>query len=115
MHPRCPDHCHRRQSGAALPVTLMMLVVVMLLGVAAMQTSLLSEKSSRNHRDRQIAFQAAEAALRDAALDLASTPGRNPAFPEVAGDCRRTGMAAGLCLAGALPLWQGQDFLIAAP
>jgi len=110
-----PANSRARQNGAALPVTLMMLAVVMLLGVTAMQTSLLSEKASRNHRDRQIAFHAAEAALRDAALDLASTPGRNAAFPNVVGECRQDGLAAGLCLTGGLPLWPGRDFLVTAP
>jgi type IV pilus assembly protein PilX len=59
-----------RQQGAALVIALLILIVLMMLGIAAMQTSLQSEKMSRNQRDRQIAWQAAEAALLDAEYDI---------------------------------------------
>jgi len=60
-----------RQQGASLLIVLLMLVVVMLFGVSAAQLTLMNEKSSRNDRDRHIAFQAAEAGLRDAERDIA--------------------------------------------
>ena len=60
----------QRQQGTSLIVTLLMLVAVMLLGVSAAQIALQGEKASRNDRDRQIAFQAAEAALIDAEQDI---------------------------------------------
>jgi type IV pilus assembly protein PilX len=63
-----------RQEGASLIVSLLMLVVIMLLGLSATQIALQSEKASRNDRDRQIAFQAAEAALLDAELDIENSP-----------------------------------------
>ncbi|HEY4072456.1 MAG TPA: pilus assembly protein [Herbaspirillum sp.] len=63
------DGLHRQQ-GAALVIALLMLIVLMMLGIAAMQTSLQSEKMSRNRRDRQIAWEAAEAALLDAEYDI---------------------------------------------
>ena len=55
-----------RQRGASLIVSLLMLVAVLVLGISAAQIALQGEKASRNDRDRQIAFQAAEAALMDA-------------------------------------------------
>lgn len=68
-------HPHfRRQTGAALIVCLLMLSVVLLLGVAAAQIALQEEKTSRNDMDRQIAFQAAQAALSDAELDIQASP-----------------------------------------
>lgn len=42
-----------------------MLLVMTLIGVSAMQTNLLEEKMAGNQRDLNLAFQAAEAALRD--------------------------------------------------
>ncbi len=60
-----PNHAIHRQSGAALIVSLILLLVMTLLGVSAMQTNVLEEKMAGNFRDRDLAFQAAEAALRD--------------------------------------------------
>lgn len=56
----------RRQAGAALAIALVFLLVMTLIGVTAMQTTTLQERMAGNMRDRQVAFQAAEAALRDA-------------------------------------------------
>jgi type IV pilus assembly protein PilX len=64
----------RGQRGATLVVTLIILVAVSLMGVSTAHIALLGEKSSRNDRDRQIAFQAAEAALLDAELDISGSP-----------------------------------------
>ena len=102
----------RHQRGASLLIVLLMLVVVMLFGASAAQLTLMNEKSSRNDRDRQIAFQAAEAGLRDAERDIASgrvTPG---VFPERAGACHDSG----LCLAtvNAAP-WRLTDFSTPSP
>lgn len=58
------------QSGAVLIISLIMLLLLTLIGTTAMQTSSLEEKMAGNMRDRDIAFQAAESALRDAANDL---------------------------------------------
>jgi len=64
----------RPATGATLVVTLLMLVVVLLLGIAASQLALQGERMARNDRDRRLAFQAAEAALRDAELDIEDAP-----------------------------------------
>jgi Tfp pilus assembly protein PilX len=54
-----------RQSGAALVVGLVLLVVITLVGVGAMQNTTLQEKMAGNLRDSNLAFQASEVALRD--------------------------------------------------
>jgi type IV pilus assembly protein PilX len=55
-----------RQRGAVLVIGLLLLVVMTVLGTAAMQSTGLQERMAGNARDRNLAFQAAEAALRDA-------------------------------------------------
>lgn len=52
------------ESGGALVVSLLMLLVMTLIGVTAMQVTSLEEKMAGNMRDRNLAFQAAESALR---------------------------------------------------
>ncbi len=70
----CPGHqvvaIAGLQAGAALVTGLIFLVILTLLGITAMQTSTMEERMSGNARDRNIAFQAAEAALRDAERDI---------------------------------------------
>ena len=61
MNHHIPQH---KQTGSALIVALSMLLVLTILGVASMQSSSLQEKMAGNSRDSQVAFQAAEAALR---------------------------------------------------
>ena len=55
-----------RASGSALIVSILLLLVMILLSLTAMQTTTLQERMAMNMLDRQMAFQAAEAALRDA-------------------------------------------------
>lgn len=54
----------RRQSGAVLVIGLIILVVLTLLGVQGMRTNVAQERMAGNMRERNLAFQAAEAALR---------------------------------------------------
>lgn len=65
-----------RQRGAALAVSLMMLLVMTLIGVSAMRLSVMQEKMAGNTRDLDLALQAAEAALRfgETRLEAASLP-----------------------------------------
>lgn len=53
------------QRGAALIVALIFLLVLTLLGVGAMRSTNLQERMAGNLRDSNLAFQAAESALRD--------------------------------------------------
>ncbi|MFC1748856.1 PilX N-terminal domain-containing pilus assembly protein [Pseudomonadota bacterium] len=55
-----------KQGGAVLVTSLLFLVVLTLLGVSSMQSNVMEERMSGNLRDRNIAFQAAEAGLHDA-------------------------------------------------
>ena len=52
------------QRGLVLPLVLIFLVVMMLLGTAAIRNVTLEEKMASNLRNRNLAFQAAEQALR---------------------------------------------------
>jgi len=54
------------QSGIALPVGLMLLLIVTIVGISSYRTTVQEERQSGNMRKREVAFQAAEAALRDA-------------------------------------------------
>ena len=53
-----------RQRGSALVVALVFLLLMTMLGISAMQGSNMQERMAGNLRDRNMAFQAAEAALR---------------------------------------------------
>lgn len=53
-----------RQTGSALAVSLMLLLVVTLVGLSSISGTILQEKMAGNMYDRQIAFQSSEAALR---------------------------------------------------
>ena len=56
----------RRQSGVALVVSLILLLVMTLIGLAASRSTMLQERMSANTYDRSLAFQRTEAALRAA-------------------------------------------------
>jgi len=60
----------QQQNGAALIMGLIMLALITLLGVTAMRTTALEERMAGQSRDSGLAFQAAEAALRQAELYL---------------------------------------------
>ncbi len=61
------------QKGAVLIVSLLFVLVLALLGVSSTQTASLELKMATNSRDRGLAFQAAEAALKDAESYLSNT------------------------------------------
>lgn len=64
----------RTESGAALVIALIFLLVMTLTAVVAMRTTTLEQRMAGNARDRDKAFQAAEAALRDAEERLDPPP-----------------------------------------
>lgn len=55
-----------RQAGAVLVVSLIILLILTILGVSVMRTTTLEEKMAAATRDKDIAFQSAEAALKAA-------------------------------------------------
>lgn len=61
-YPRLPRH----NRGAALVVGLVLLLILTVLGVNALTTTNMETKMASNFRDRTLAFQAAETALREA-------------------------------------------------
>ena len=76
----------RGQSGAALMVVLILLLVMTLLGLASLRGTLMEERMSANLLDRSLAFQAAEAALREA--EAAILANGRAGFPAVgSGGC----------------------------
>ena len=72
-----PRHsAYQRQRGVVLVTGLIFLVILTLFGVTALTNTLLEERMAGNTRDQEVAFQAAEAALRDAEtfLEAATLP-----------------------------------------
>jgi type IV pilus assembly protein PilX len=111
------------QNGIALVIVLVWLMAVSLLALTAVQIGLQDQKAARSYRDREIAFQAAEAGLLDAELDIEASPdphlsrsdlfARNSkaGFPDAVGDPCQVGSTnrhQGLCRQSAdasLPSW----------
>lgn len=101
----------RAERGSSLVVVLMMLTVVMVMGVVSARLSLFGERSARNDRDRQIAFQSAEAALLDAEVDMMG-PNTDAASRVCVFDSKKpseftegcdVASKAGMCLSAATP------------
>ncbi len=72
-------HSLARQTGAVLIISMIILLIMTLIGVTAMNTTTLEEKMAGNSADVNLAFQAAEAALRDGEQNLISTQPSEPA------------------------------------
>jgi type IV pilus assembly protein PilX len=72
------------QRGASLVISLVLLGVVTLVGVASMQSSTLNLKLVASSKDRSTAFQAAEAALAAVEQDLVSNP---PGLDKLSNNC----------------------------
>ena len=111
----------RQQAGASLIIVLILLGVMMALGAGAVQLSMMGERSARNDRDYQVAWQASEAALVDAELDIdiknAGTSTRMGSFTEnnsidFLANCGSSGVNKGLCLPNQTgkPVWLAVDF-----
>ena len=67
----CAGHLGRKsQNGASLLVALVFLVILTMLGLMTFRVATQEERMAGNMRDRSVAFQAAEAALRDAENDV---------------------------------------------
>ncbi len=61
---------HARQSGMSLFPALMFLLVLAVIGVSALNSTLMQEKMVSNTKDANVAFQAGESGLRDAEADV---------------------------------------------
>lgn len=90
----------RRQQGVALIVVLILLIVMSILGVVIMRSSAMQERMSANLRDRSVAFQAAEGALRFAQNQVLGAGDWDTQIPTAA-DCG----GSGICPTGSDPVW----------
>jgi type IV pilus assembly protein PilX len=99
----------RTQRGISLVVVLLFLVMLSILGTTAIQTSSLEEKMTGNERDRQIAFEAAEGALRDAEREIFLSLSPNSPFDSACDN--------GLCTPSttAVGQWDAVDWMSATP
>lgn len=89
-----------RQHGVALITGLIFLVVLTLISITAARMSSLEERMSGNMRDRSLAMQAAEMALRDAERDIRGGAGITRA-PAISGLTNfDSACTAGLCYNG---------------
>jgi len=80
-------HRHRDQQGVVLPIVLIVMVIMALLSLSGMNDTALQERMAGNLRDRDVAFQGAEAALRDGEAWLqgnTATAAGNDAMPLLA-------------------------------
>jgi type IV pilus assembly protein PilX len=108
-------HNRHNQSGAILIVGLIFLIVFTLLGITALQTTALEERMAGNMRDWTVAFQAAEAALRDAEADVLKSD-RVQGATGFSDGCNSAAPYVGLCLpSSGTPVWQSVDFSAATP
>jgi type IV pilus assembly protein PilX len=64
----------RTQRGVALVVALILLIVITLVGLAAVGGTIMQNKMASNQYDREVAFQNAESALRIAEARIISNP-----------------------------------------
>lgn len=115
-----------RQAGATLLMALFVLLCVTMVALAAARIAFDGERTARAARDRQLAFQAAEAGLADAERDIAG--GAHPGTARAAMfhddgaigfevGCGRGAVNLGLCafVPGDLPAWQVADADVAVP
>jgi Tfp pilus assembly protein PilX len=118
--------CYARQRGVALVGALFVMLVLTMTALAVARIAFDAERSARAGRDRQLAFQAAEAGLADAQRDIDG--GDNPASARAAlfhddgaigfvAGCGRAPDNLGLCafMPGTAPAWQVADVLATTP
>jgi type IV pilus assembly protein PilX len=82
----------RAQQGVTLIITLVMLVVITLITISSMRSTTMNERMAGNARDRQRAFQAAEAAVRSCLSQLDANT--------------YTGTKSSPAAAGSTPVWE---------
>lgn len=70
----------RGQRGLSLVTTLLFMVSALMLGVSVLSVNVMQERTIGNTKDRDLAFQAAEATLRDAEQDLKNNITADVAF-----------------------------------
>jgi len=98
-------HPIKQQAGTVLVVSLIILLVITLLGVANMQTSTFQMKMASSNKERQTVFAIAEAGLREAEKLLeVSPPQRTQIFDSCSGGtCFNQSCNSGQCFSGEYP------------
>jgi len=92
---------NKYQTGATLIVSLIILAVITILGVASMRASNLELRMASSARDRAVAFQAAESALSNVEAYINRTFTISNLLPTCQGDtCFRPDCGNGLCFNG---------------
>jgi type IV pilus assembly protein PilX len=104
--------CLSKQKGATLFTAVVFLIVLSLLGVNVAQVSSLEEHMAGNTRNRDLAFQAAEAALKHVEQNLSSGQNIRALIPLPVDNTSGTVAAAGLrainvCLPNNTNYWNG--------
>jgi len=94
-------HSSRKQRGAVLVVALIFLVVMTMLILASIRGTVMQERMASNLYDRSLAFQAAEAALREGERFVLETAPKPTATACVSGNCGKPDPAV-------LPVWQAE-------
>jgi type IV pilus assembly protein PilX len=93
----------RKQRGAVLIVALIFLVVMTMLILASIRGTVMQERMASNLYDRSLAFQAAEAALREGErFVLETAPKPTAAGCDTSGNCSEPDPAQ-------IPAWQDED------
>lgn len=69
---------HAAHKGSALIIALIMLLLLTILGIQGMRTNVLQERMAGNVRERNLAFQASEAALRAGETEGPFSPSNTP-------------------------------------
>lgn len=90
MYPHKPE---KNQKGVALFVSLIFLLLLTVVGMASMKSASLQEKMAGNTRFKNISFQLAEAALREAEQYVA-----NPDNSSNLATCTQCGSGGGACV-----------------
>lgn len=99
----------KEQQGFSLVVVLVLLIVTSVLGIAVLRSSSMQERMSANMRDRSLAMQAAESALRFAQNQVlgVAADGWDKKVP-VAADC----VAKSVCPAGSAAVWKAAPTIV---
>ncbi len=95
-------HSSRKQRGAILVVALIFLVVMTILILASIRGTVMQERMASNLYDRSLAFQAAEAALREGERFVLETSPKPPAIGCDRGTCAKPDPDE-------TPAWQDED------
>ncbi len=97
---------YRQQQGAVLVVSLIMLLIITLFGITGMQSTVLEEKMAGNMRNKSIAFQAAESALRNGEMDIDASDVSSLSF--------LAACTGGLCIppaSSSTPAWEDDNLV----